>query len=117
MNRTHRINFWLGDKDLAKLDRKAKEEGLSRSDMIRKLVLETEVIPFPDIDCAAYAKEFRQLGNILNGIVKEYNTTGLLDEEATEAVLAKINERAAHLRDELIEKTVDLEVKRHGDQE
>ena len=62
------------------------------------------------------AKEFRQLGNILNGIVKEYNTTGFLDEEATEAVLAKINERAAHLRDELIEKTVDLEVKRYGDQ-
>ena len=116
MNRTHRINFWLGDKDLTKLDRKAKKEGLSRSDMIRKLVLETEVIPFPDIDCAAYANEFRQLGNILNGIVKEYNTTGLLDEEATEAVLAKINERAAHLRDELIEKIVDLEVKRHEDQ-
>ena len=116
MNRTHRINFWLGDKDLAALDRKAKEEGLSRSDMIRKLVLEAKVIPFPDVDYAAYAKEFKQLGSILNDIVKEYNTTGVLDEEAAEAVLTKINEGAVRLRDELIEKTVDLEVKHHGDQ-
>lgn len=113
MNRTHRINFWLGNKDLAALDRKAKDEGLSRSDTIRKLVLEAEVIPFPDVDYAGYANEFKRLGNILNDIVKEYYVSGVLDTAAY-TVLHDIRSLAVQLRDELIEKTVDLEVKHYG---
>ena len=113
--RTHRINFWLGEKDLAALDRKAQEEGLSRSDMLRKLLLETEIIPAPDVDFAGYANRFEALGNILNDLVKEYNTTGVVDEKATVTVLTEINAAALRLHDELIEKTAYLEVKHYGD--
>ena len=116
MNRTKRINFWLGDKYLAKLDRQAKEAKLSQSDYIRKLIREAEVLPAPDVDYLAYAEEFRQLGVLINEYVKEYNATGILDHDGSEIVWRQIKETADKLRNELIEKTVKLEVEKHNEE-
>lgn len=111
MSRTKRINFWLGDKDLAKLERKSKEVKMSHSDYIRKLICEAEVLPTPDVDYIAYADEFKRLGRIFNSYVKEYSTTGFLNREASEAVWQEIKETVDRLRKELIDKTVKLEVR------
>ena len=115
MNRTKRINFWLGDKYLAKLDRQAEKAKLSRSDYIRKLIAEAQVLPTPDVDYIAYAEEFKRLGRIFNDYVKEYKATGYLDQGGSEAVWKKIEETAERLRNGLIAKTVNLEVETlHG---
>ena len=115
MNKTKRINFWLGDKYLAKLNSQAKEAKLSRSDYIRKLIREAEVLPTPDVDYIAYANEFQRLGQLFNECVKEYRLTGELDQIRAEAVWSEIKEKADRLRNELIEKTVDLKVEAlHG---
>ena len=113
MNRTKRINFWLGEKYRNKLDCQAQEAKLSQSDYIRKLIREVEVLPTPDVDYFAYAEEFKQLGEKFDEYVKEYNTTGVLDHEGADAVWRQIKETADQLRNELIEKTVRLEAETH----
>ena len=113
MNRTKRINFWLGEKYRNKLDCQAQEAKLSQSDYIRKLIREAEVLPTPDVDYLSYAEEFKQLGEKFNAYVKEYNTTSVLDHEGADAVWRQIKEPADQLRNELIEKTVRLEVETH----
>ena len=110
MKRTERINFWLGDKDLAEIDLKAKAEKCSRSEYIRRILSNTEIIPAPDIDYSGYASELNRLGTILNDIVKDFNVTGILDKEAMEEVWSQIKDLCERLRNELIEKTVDLKV-------
>ncbi len=117
MKKTKRINFWLGDKDLALIDRKAKADGVCRSEFIRKLIRETEIIPVPDVDYSKYVDEFRRLGNDLNNIVIRYNVTGNLDSALIESVWKKIIKTAETLKQELIEKTTDLEVRHCGKKE
>lgn len=115
MKQEKRINFWLGEKDLAKLDRQANEAKLTRSEYIRKLVREAKILPTPDVDYLAYADEFQRLGTLFNDCVKEYHSTGELDQVRAEAVWSEIKEKADRLRNELIEKTVDLKVEAlHG---
>ena len=110
MNRTKRINFWLGEKDRDKLDRQAREAKLSHSDYIRQLIRDVEVLPTPDVDYLAYAETFKRLGALFNEYVKEYNATGHLDRVGSETVWRQIEETAETLRNELIDKTVRLEV-------
>lgn len=90
MIRTKRIKFWLDDEELALTDRKAKEEGLSRSAFLRKLIDEAEVIPATEIDYSFYKEEYRRLGNILNEYVKEMNMTGELNFEAVDRIVSEI---------------------------
>ncbi len=113
MKKTKRINFWLGEKDLAKLDRQAKEAGLSRSEYLRKRIREAEVLPTPDVDYLAYADEFRRLGQEFNEYVKEFNATGDFNLRNAEKVWVQIHETADRLRLELMNKTVKLEVESH----
>ena len=110
MKRTERINFWLGDKDLAEIDLRAKAEKCSRSEYIRRILSNAEIIPAPDIDYSGYASEFNRLGTILNDIVKDFNVTGVLDKEAMEEVWSQIKDLCERLRNEKKEKTVDLKV-------
>ena len=114
MKKSKRINFRLGENDLAVIDRTAKDINLSRSAYIRKLLREAEVIPSPVIDYLHYKKEFCRLGYSLNDVVREYRTFGFLDSKAADRVWNKIIALAEQLRNELIEKTVDLEVTHYG---
>lgn len=115
MKKTRRINFWLGDKALAKLGRQAKEIKLSHSDFISKLICEAEILPTLDVDYMSYANEFKRLGRIFNDYVKEYNSTSFLNHGGSEAVWQEIKETADRLRKELIDKTVKLGVETlHG---
>ena len=104
-----RINYWLSDKDLDLIDRRAKGAKLSRSEYIRSLLREAEVIPTPAVDYSRYASEFKRLGDILNSYVRSCNQTGVLNPDA-ERVWNEILALWDKLKDEIIEKTVDLEV-------
>ena len=115
MNRTKRINFWLSEKYRDKLERQAHEAKLSQSDYIRKLIREAEVLPAPDVDYLAYAEEFKRFGERFNEYVKEYNATGILDRDGAELVWLQIKETADRLRNELVDKTVRLEVETSHD--
>ena len=115
MNRTKRINFWLSEKYRDKLERQAHEAKLSQSDYIRKLIRDAEVLSTPDVDYLAYAGEFKRLGERFNEYVKEYNATGILDRDGAELVWLQIKETADRLRNELIDKTVKLEVETSHD--
>ena len=114
MKNSKRINFWLSENDLAAIDNNAKEMNLSRSAYIRKLFREAEIIPSPAIDYSHYENEFRRLGYSLNDIVRDYHTFGFLDSKAADRVWNKILALAEQLRNELIEKTVNLEVMHYG---
>lgn len=111
MQKTKRINFWLNDKDFAKIDRRAKADGLSHSEYIRKLISQAQIIPPPDIDFTSYEEYFRCLGYELNAIVKAYSTFGYLNKTAADSLWNEIMKLTMQLRSELIEKTIDLEVK------
>ena len=104
-----RINYWLSDKDLDLIDRRAKEAKLSRSEYIRKLLREAVILPTPDVDYQWYASEFKRLGDILNSYAGSCNQTGVLIPDA-ERVWNEISSLWDKLKQKLIEKTVDLEL-------
>lgn len=108
MERTKRIKFWLDDKELALIDKKAKKDGLSRSEFLRKMINEAEVIPATDIDYTFYKEEYRRLGKILNAYVKEVNTTGELNFEAVDHVVSEIRTLSEKMLTEMREKTPQL---------
>ena len=115
MEKNKRINYWLGADDMIKLDGQSAEAKMTRSDYIRKLITEAEVLPTPQVDYLAYAEEFRRLGQEFNKYVKEFNETGDFNLHGAEKVWLQIHETAEHLRLELMNKTVKLEVEAHND--
>lgn len=48
--RTERIKFWLTDKELKQIERKAKKAGMNRSEYIRNLIKNCPLVKTPDID-------------------------------------------------------------------
>lgn len=115
MKKTNRINFRLSDKDLAQIDQMSKADSVCRSEFIRRIIRDAEVIPSPDINYSEYVDEFRRLGAILNEIVKSFNATGILNVGPANDVWETIIGLAEQLKGELIEKTIDLEVRRYGE--
>ena len=110
MKKTKRINYWLDDKYLAKLERQAEEANLARSEYIRKLIRDADIIPAPDIDYIAYSDEFQRLERLFNEYIEEYQATGTLDREGSETVWEEICKTGEKLRNELIDKTTGLRV-------
>lgn len=56
MVRTKRIKFWLDDESLALLDKRTKDERLSRFAFIWERIDNAEVIPVPRINYTFYKK-------------------------------------------------------------
>ena len=52
--KTERIKFWLTDKELKQIDRKAKKLGMNRSEYIRYLIANCKLVHTPDIDYESY---------------------------------------------------------------
>ena len=115
MKKTKRIIFRLGDKDLARIDQMSKADGVCRSEFIRRLLRDSEVIPAPDVHWSEYGEELRRLGCILNEVVKKFKATGVQNTELANDVWEKIIVTAERLKSELIEKTIELKVIRYGE--
>ena len=48
--RTERIKFWLTEKELKKIDRKARKLDMNRSEYIRRLIANCKLVYTPSID-------------------------------------------------------------------
>lgn len=55
--RTERIKFWLTDKELKQIDRKARKLGMNRSEHIRHIIANCKLVHTPNIDYESYYAE------------------------------------------------------------
>lgn len=54
--KTERIKFWMTDKELKQIDRKAQKLGMNRSGYIRYLISNCKLVHTPSIDYESYYK-------------------------------------------------------------
>ena len=52
--KTERIKFWLTEKELKQIDRKAGKLGMNRSEYIRYIIANCKLVHTPDIDYESY---------------------------------------------------------------
>ena len=65
-NRTERIKFWLTNKELKQIDRKAKKLGMNRSEYIRYLIANCKLVHTPDIDYEDYYNRLKFISDKIN---------------------------------------------------
>ena len=65
--RTQRIKFWLTDKELKQIDRKARKLGMNRSEYIRYLIANCKLVHTPGTDYESY---YNRLKSISDEILK-----------------------------------------------
>lgn len=109
--RTERIKFWLTDKDLKLIERKAKKAGTNRSEYIRDLIKNCPLVKTPDIDYEKWYSEFKALGDEFNRCLKGLNQTGIFNEKKADEVCFKILDLEKQLSAELTEK-LELEIQK-----
>ena len=63
--RTERIKFWLTDKELKQIDRKAGKLGMNRSEYVRYLIANCKLVHTPDIDYESYYNRLKFIRGIL----------------------------------------------------
>ena len=78
--RTERIKFWLTDKELKQIDRKARKLGVNRSEYIRYLIANCKLVHTPGIDYESYYNRLKFISDKINNHLIFLNQTGTLDE-------------------------------------
>ena len=78
--KTERIKFWLTDKEMKQIDRKAKKLGMNRSEYIRYLIANCKLVHTPDIDYESYYNRLKFISDKINNHLIFLNQTGTLDE-------------------------------------
>ena len=68
--KTQRIKFWLTDKELKQIDRKAKKLGMNRSEYIRCLIANCKLVHTPDIDYESYYNRLKDISDKINDHLK-----------------------------------------------
>ena len=109
--KTERIKFWLTDKELKQIDRKAKKLGMNRSEYIRYLIANCKLVHTPDIDYEDYYNRLKSISDKINNHLIFLNQTGALDETQFHKLCEEAVETARLLSDELTEK-LDIEIEK-----
>ena len=109
--RTDRIKFWLTDKELKQIDRKAKRLGMNRSEYIRHLIANCKLVHTPNIDYESYYKRLKYISDEINHHLIVLNQIGTLDEPRFNHLCEDAVRTAKELSDELIEK-LNIEIKK-----
>ena len=109
--RTERIKFWLTDKELKQIDRKAKKLGMNRSEYIRHLIANCKLVHTPDIDYEDYYNRLKSISDKINNHLIFLNQTGTLDEPQFHLLCEEAVETAKQLSNELTEK-LDIEIEK-----
>lgn len=109
--KTERIKFWLTDKELKQINRKARKLGMNRSEYIRYLIANCKLVHTPDIDYEDYYNRLKSISDKINNHLIFLNQTGTLDEPAFHKLCEKAVETAKQLSDELTEK-LDIEIEK-----
>ena len=103
--RTDRIKFWLTDKELKQIDRKAKRLGMNRSEYIRHLIANCK------LDYESYYKRLKYISDEINHHLIVLNQIGTLDEPRFNHLCEDAVKTAKELSDELTEK-LDIEIEK-----
>ena len=109
--KTERIKFWLTDKELKQIDRKAKKLGMNRSEYIRCLIANCKLIHTPGIDYESYYNRLKSISDKINKHLIFLNQTGALDEPQYHKLCEEAVETAKQLSNELTEK-LDIEIEK-----
>ena len=109
--RTQRIKFWLTDKELKQIDRKARKLGMNRSEYIRYLIANCKLVHTPDIDYESYYNRLKSISDKINNHLIFLNQTGTLDEPQYHKLCEDAVETAKQLSHELTKK-LDIEIEK-----
>lgn len=109
--RTERIKFWLTDKELKQIDRKAKKLGMNRSEYIRYIIANCKIVHTPSIDHESYYNRLKCISDEINHHLIVLNQIGTLDEPRFNHLCEDAVRTAKELSDELTEK-LDIELEK-----
>ena len=109
--KTERIKFWMTDKELKQIDRKAGKLGMSRSEYIRYLIANCKLVHTPSIDYESYYNRLKLISDKINNHLIFLNQTGTLDEPQFHTLCEEAIETAKQLSNELTEK-LDIEIEK-----
>ena len=109
--KTERIKFWLTDKELKQIDRKAKKLGMNRSEYIRYLIANCKLVHTPDIDYESYYNRLKFISDKINNLLIFLNQTGTLDKPQFHTLCEEAVETSKRLSNELTEK-LDIEIEK-----
>lgn len=77
--RNNGINVYFNEEENNELCRLNKETGLSKSDIIRHLILRCKLKPTPEINYDTHIKDLREVGYKLNRILLNARTGGYMN--------------------------------------
>lgn len=109
--RTERIKFWLTDKELKQIDRKAGKLGMNRSEYIRHIIANCKLVHTPSIDYESYYNRLKCISDEINHHLIVLNQIGTLDEPRFNNLCEDAVKTAKELSDELTEK-LDIEIEK-----
>lgn len=109
--RTERIKFWLTDKELKQIDRKAGKLGKNRSKYIRHIIANCKLVHTPNIDYESYYKRLKCISDEINNHLIVLNQIGTLEESRFNHLCEDAVKTAKELSDELTEK-LDIEIEK-----
>lgn len=109
--KTERIKFWLTEKELKQIDRKAGKLGMNRSEYIRYIIANCKLVHTPDIDYESYYNRLKFISDEINTHLIFLNQTGTLDEPKFHKPCEEAVETAKQLSNELTEK-LDIEIEK-----
>ena len=109
--RTERIKFWLTDKELKQIDRKAGMLGMDRSEYIRYLITNCKLVHTPNIDYEGYYNRLKCISDEINHHLIVLNQIGTLDEQRFSHLCENAVKTAKELSNELTEK-IDIEIEK-----
>ena len=109
--KTERIKFWLTDKELKQIDRKARKLGVNRSEYIRYLIANCKLVHTPSIDYESYYNRLKSISDKINTHLIFFNQTSTLDEPQFHKLCEEAVETAKQLSNELTEK-LDIEIEK-----
>lgn len=109
--RTERIKFWLTDKELKQIDRKAGKIGMNRSEYIRYLIANCKLVHTPNIDYEGYYNRLKCISDEINHHLIVLYQIGTLDEPQFHRICEEAIVTAKKLSAELTEK-LDVEIEK-----
>ena len=109
--KTERIKFWLTDKELKQIDRKARKLGMNCSEYICYLIANCKLVHTSSIDYESYYNRLKLISDKINNHLIFLNQTGTLDEPQFHMLCEEAVETAKQLSDELTEK-LDVEIEK-----
>ena len=109
--RTERIKFWLTDKALKQIERKAGKLGMNRSEYIRYLIANCKLVHTPSIDYESYYNKLKSISDEINHHLIVLNQIGTLDDPQFHRLSEEATKTAKQLSNELTEK-LDIEIEK-----